>query len=86
MYDEIVSEKRDDFYDNFDEFLTFCNTPLNSTPVMEQFVLLPKIEPKIEHKKYIANKLMTVHFTHDDTGQKNKPITYFKCKYNKTKR
>ena len=46
VYDEIVSEERDDFYDNFDEFLTFCNTPLNSTSAMEQLVLLPKLNTK----------------------------------------
>jgi len=82
VYEEIVSEGKDEFYDTFDEFMTFSNTPLNNETGLQQLVLLPKIE----HKKYIVNKLINVCLTHDNAGKKNKPITFFKCNHNKFKR
>jgi len=71
LYDKI-------FFSNYDEFKEFCEKDLNGKshlhkPIMHQY---------IELKKVVSDAICEYYLTHNsETGELNKPITYFKYTY-----
>ena len=75
VYDELISEKQDEYFNSYEDFLLFCKKDFSKESKktgLRQLVLLPQIELQ----KNIIEKLQT-----KTLSCKFDKITYFKYVY-----
>ena len=79
LYQDIITHElyNKKYFSNYDEFILFCNKDYTNITGLELLVKMPELE----FRKIIESKLCEYHLTHDDIGEPNKPITYFKYTY-----
>jgi hypothetical protein len=80
VYDNIQQHHLYDkkFFSNYDEFKEFCEKDLSSKSQLFKLTMYEYIKLK----KVVSDSICEYYLTHNsETGELNKPITYFKYTY-----